>query len=172
VVTAIRPFYFALKLESVATNEFGARYVISVERQNTGRHETHYVSVGDHNNVFSLVGVQGPPESPDALVLKLADSGDTVSLSKGQPYKRLDAYGADIKYNLEHKTWTGCRVGRLLWFAGDVYTIADINSHEVVLSDQSSHRKWPLPYRPGLGVDSDAPSTALPVTNISAGLTP
>jgi serine/threonine protein kinase len=166
VVTAIRPLYFVLNLKSVETNEFGARYVISVERQNTGRQEMHYVSVGDHNNVFSVIGIEGAPENPDALVLKLTDTGKTVSLSKDQPYKRGDTFEADIKYDLEHKTWMRCRAGRQLRFAGDTYTIADINPHEVVVSDQSSHRKWSLPYRPGLSVYSDAPSTAQPVTNI------
>ncbi len=148
VVTAIRPLSFILNLKSVETNEFGARYVISVERQNTGRLELHYVSVGDHNNVFSVVGVNGAPENPDALVLKLTDSGKIVTLSKGQPYERVDAYEADIGYEPEHKTWMRCRVGRQMKFAGDVYTIADINPHEVVVSDQSSHRIWSLPFHP------------------------
>ncbi|MGA3266607.1 MAG: serine/threonine-protein kinase [Verrucomicrobiota bacterium] len=147
VVTAIRPLYFVLNLKSVATNEFGARYVITVERQNTGRQEMHYVSVGDHNSVFTVV-TNGAPGNPDALVLKLADSGEIVTLSNGQPYKRVAAYEAGIKYDPQHMTWMGCRVGRQMRFAGDVYTIADISPHEVVVSDQSSHRKWSLPYSP------------------------
>lgn len=147
VVANIEPLYFVLTLKSVETNEFGARYVISVERQNTGHQETHYVSVGDHNNVFMVV-TNGAPGNPDALILKLADSGDSVALSKGQPYKRADAYEADIKYDPENKSWTRCRVLRQLPFAGDVYTIVDINPREVVISAQSNQRKWSLPYTP------------------------
>ncbi|MGA3266622.1 MAG: hypothetical protein ABSE16_07360 [Verrucomicrobiota bacterium] len=149
VVTNIEPLYFVLTLKSVETNEFGARFVISVDRQNTGHQETHYVSVGDHNSVFTVV-TNGAPGNPDALILKLADSaeGETVTLSKGQPYKRADAYEADIKYDPENKSWPRCRVGRQLSFAGDVYTIVDINPHEVIISAQSNQRKWSLPYTP------------------------
>ena len=33
VVTRITPLYFILTLDSVQTNEFGARYIVGVERQ-------------------------------------------------------------------------------------------------------------------------------------------
>src|SRR5579863_6114623 len=52
VVTNITPLYTIINLDSVTTNELGARYVISVERQAdknpAKRHkQAHYISVGD-----------------------------------------------------------------------------------------------------------------------------
>ncbi len=154
VVTKITPLYLALTLDSVETNEFGARYIISVERQAAAnpamRHkQQRYVSTDDpKKDVFTLVQVKGPPENPDDLVLKLADTGQTITMSKDKPFRRVDAYMADLKYDPESAHWSMQRVGNHLTFAADNYTIVDINSNEVVLSAQSNQKKWTLRYTP------------------------
>jgi hypothetical protein len=154
VVTGITPLYMTLTLDSVETNEFGARYVISVERQAAAypamrRKQQRYVSMDDSKkDVFTLVQVKGPPENPDNLVLKLADTGQTNNVSKDKPFRRVDGYTADLKYDLENRSWSGQRIGNHLRFAGDDYTVVDINSNEVVLSAQSNQKKWTLRYTP------------------------
>jgi hypothetical protein len=154
VVTGITPLYMTLTLDSVETNEFGARYVISVERQAAAyptmrRKQQRYVSMDDSKkDVFTLVQVKGPPENPDNLVLKLADTGQTNNVSKDKPFRRVDGYTADLKYDLENRSWSGQRIGNHLRFAGDDYTVVDINSNEVVLSAQSNQKKWTLRYAP------------------------
>jgi hypothetical protein len=104
--------------------------------------------VGEKKDVFTITEIKGPPENPDGLVLKLADTGETVTLWKGTPYKRVDAYEADLRYDPEKDVWLGQRVGSRLHFAGDDYTIVDIRSDEVVLSAQTNQRKWTLRYAP------------------------
>jgi hypothetical protein len=143
-----------LALESVETNELGARYVVAVERQAAAspamrRKQSRYVSMDDpKKDVFTLLQVKGPPDNPGALVLRLADTGQTITLTNGTPFRRVDAYQADIKYDPERASWTGQRIGNRLRFAGDDYTIVDINSNEVVLSAQSNQKKWTLRYTP------------------------
>jgi hypothetical protein len=153
VVTGITPLYLVLTLDSMETNELGARYIIGVERQAAmnpaQRHkQQRYSSVGEKKDVFTITDVKGPPENPDGLVLKLADTGETVTLRKGTPYKRVDAYEADLRYDPEKDIWPGQRAGNHLHFAGDDYTIVDITSNEVVLSAQTNQRKWTLRYAP------------------------
>jgi hypothetical protein len=154
VVTGVTPLYLVLTLDSVVTNELGARYIMGVERQSALnpalRHkQQRYVSMDDpKKDVFTLVQVKGPPENPDYLVLKLADTGETVMLSKTNRFERVDAYTADLKYDPEKDVWLGQRVGNHLKFAGDDYTIVDIRSNEVVLSAQTNQRKWTLRYAP------------------------
>jgi hypothetical protein len=154
VVTNITPLYLILNLDTVETNELGARYVISVERQAASslamRHkQQRYVSMDDtKKDVFTLLQVKGPPENPEGLVLRLADSGQTITLSKNVPFRRVDAYMADIKYEPEKLSWANQRIGNHLRFAGDDYTIVDISSNEVVLSAQSNQKKWTLRYTP------------------------
>jgi len=154
VVVSISPLYLVLALESVETNELGARYVVAVERQAAAspamrRKQSRYVSMDDpKKDVFTLLQVKGPPDNPGALVLRLADTGQTITLTNGTPFRRVDAYQADIKYDPERASWTGQRIGNRLRFAGDDYTIVDINSNEVVLSAQSNQKKWTLRYTP------------------------
>ncbi len=77
VVTNITPLYLVIRLVSSVTNELGARYNISVERQAAAtfvkrRPTSHYVSLGDKaNDDFELLQVKGAPENPDALVLEI-----------------------------------------------------------------------------------------------------
>jgi hypothetical protein len=153
VITGITPLYLVLTLDSVETNELGARYVIGVERQaamspGLRKKQQRYSSVGEKKDAFTITEVKGAPDNPDNLVLKLPDASETVLLSKGTPFKRVDGYMADLKYDPEKDVWTGQRVGNHLKFAGDDYTIVDIRSNEVILSAQTNQRKWTLRYAP------------------------
>ncbi|HEU5396337.1 MAG TPA: hypothetical protein VFV81_04165, partial [Verrucomicrobiae bacterium] len=87
-VTDITPLYLVISLDGVETNELGARYNVGIERQaaplpalrrKTGR----FVSTDDRKkDLFTLLDVQGPADNPTALVLKLADTGETISISR------------------------------------------------------------------------------------------
>jgi len=156
IVTSVKPLYLVLTLDSVETNLSPARYVVGVDRQAaaspTLRHrQARYVSTDDaKKDVFTLRDVIGPPENPDHLILRLADTGQIIALTNGAPFQRVDGYEADLKYEHEPEktSWSGQRIGSHLRFAGDDYTIVDINSNEVVLSAQSNQKKWTLRYTP------------------------
>jgi hypothetical protein len=154
VVTKITPLYFILSLDSVTTNDLGARYGIGVERQAASnpalrRKLPRFVSADDRKvDLFTLVEVKGAPENPDQLVLKLTDSGDTVSVSKDKPFQRVDGYTADLKYDPERKTFNARRVGALISFGGDDYYIVAIDSNTVILSAQSNQKRTTLQYAP------------------------
>jgi hypothetical protein len=150
-VTRITPLYFILTLDSVQTNQFGARYIVGVERQAESvswrrTKRQHYASVSEKNDAFTITAVQGPPADPAQLILQLTDSGEMVNLSKNKPFRRVDAYMADLKYGPEGRNWEGQRVGDDLKFAGDDYIIVAINQNEVVLSAKSNQKKTTLPY--------------------------
>jgi hypothetical protein len=154
VVTNITPLYLILTLDSVITNEFGARYVISAERQAermpAKRHrQAHYVSAGDKpNDIFGLVQVKGAPENPDALVLKLTDTGDVLSIARDRPFQRVDGYSADFRYDPEKKVFHGRRAGDTVSFGGMDYIVTGVNQNEVILEDPSNQKKTSLPFAP------------------------
>lgn len=154
VVTNIAPLYLVLSLESVATNELGARYVIGVQRQAAAAaakrvKQQRYVSVGDKaNDTFSLLEIKGTPENPDVLVVKLVDSGEIVNILRNQPYRRVDGYTVDFRYDLERKVFLRKRVGEKVSFGGADYLIVDINQNELILADQSNQKKTSLPFAP------------------------
>jgi len=163
VVTNFTPLYFSIALDSVITNTLGnpPRYVFSVTDETATRpgqrHARHqYASKGDtvtdkslgKNEGFTLKEVKGPPENPDQLVLVLADTQATIALSKDKPFRRVDAYSADLKYDLGNFSRAGLRVGDHLAFAGDDYNVIDIQSNAVILLAQSNQKKITLPYTP------------------------
>ncbi len=155
VVTNITPLYTIINLDSVTTNELGARYVISVERQAdknpTKRHkQAHYISVGDRpNDAFGLVRVNGQdPANPDSIDVKLTDTGDIVSIANNKPFKRIDGYTADFRYDLEKRVFHGRRTGDRVSFGGVDYVVGDVNQNELILIDQSNQKKTSLPFAP------------------------
>jgi hypothetical protein len=140
-----------LTLDSVETNEFGARYIIGVERQaapnpSQRSRRQHYSSLNDKNETYTIRAVQGPPEDPTQLVLGLTDSGEEAVLTKDKPFRRVDGFMADLKYDPESKKWANQRVGASLKFGDDEYIIVAINQNEVVLSAKSNQKKTTLPY--------------------------
>lgn len=153
VVTNIQPLYLKLTFDSTMTNEFGARYQIYVEQQAEKlaykrRPQQHFVSVGDKNDTFQLLSVTGDPANPANLMVKLADTGETLKLSQGKPYKRVDGYSADFRYDPEKKVFTGKRVGDRISFGGVDYVVVEINQNALILSDQTNQRKYTLPFAP------------------------
>jgi hypothetical protein len=153
VVAKTAPLYFILTLDSVETNEFGARYIIGVERQAASLQwqrakRQHYASIGDKNEAFTIITVKGPSDNPTQLVLRLTDTGETATLSKNNPFRRVDGYVTDLKYAPEGKSWQDQRVNDVLKFAGDDYIVVAINKNEVVLSAGSNQKKTTLTYNP------------------------
>jgi hypothetical protein len=162
VVAKITPLYFIITLNAVDTNGIAPRYSMSIEDQSAviptqRRKRPHYISKGEtvvdktvsgKNEGFKLDGVKGPPENPDALVLILVDTGATNTLSKSQPFRRVDGYTADLKYSPEKYSGAGLRVGDHMSFANDDYNIIAIGENEVILLAQSNQKKYTLRYAP------------------------
>jgi len=162
VITKITPLYYIITLDSVTTNGLEPRYVLSIEDQTAAipaqRHKRpHYFSkgetvpdrsVGGKNEGFTLKEVKGPPENPDQLVLVLADTQAPATVSKDKPFRRVDGYSADLKYDPANYSRAGQRVGDRLSFAGDDYNVIDIQSNAVILLAQSNQKKFTLPYTP------------------------
>jgi hypothetical protein len=156
VVTKITPLYTILALDSIETNEFGARYVISVEHQaavlpaQRGKRQ-HYASVGEKSiDTFIVIAADGSPDNPAQLklILQLKDTGEKATLSKDKPFYRTDGYSADLKYDPEGKKWQAQRIGADLKFAGDDNIIVAINQDTVILLARSNQKKTTLTYSP------------------------
>ena len=174
VVTNITPLYLVIKLVSSRTNELGARYGISVERQAAASRAKRfptprYVSIGDKaNDDFELLQVKGAPENPEALILKLtgtasgvngANPGVTgmnystgqaepVTISRDKPYLHVEGYTADFRYDPERKAFHDMRIGSKAPFGGVDYVVVEVNQNELILSDQSNQKKTSLPFVP------------------------
>jgi hypothetical protein len=160
VVTKTTPLYLILSLDSIETNSLTtnaqtARFVISVERQAAATpgqrvKRQHYASVGEKVDLFRILEVKGSLEdlAQLQLVLQLMDIPGRVTISKDKPFRRVDGYAADLKYELEGKKWQGQRVGQVLRFAGDDYIIVAISPDSVIIKAKSNDKKTTRPYSP------------------------
>jgi len=151
-VTKLTPLYLTITLDSVHTGEGTSptRYVIGVEREaatevSKRRKKQYYATVDNKNDAFQLRKVDGPADNPTALVLSLTDTGEEVTISKEKPFKRVDGYMVDLKYDLEKKSWTNQRVNSLLRFGDGEYIIVAIAKNEVVVLAKSNQKKTPIP---------------------------
>ena len=142
----------------MSTNTTGVRYAIGVERESAPKPEQrrkkpYYAAVNDKKDVFVIREVKGPPDNPTELVLELNDTAEHVVLKKGIPFKQVDGYTADLKYDPERKTWPGVRAGVTprppMIVAGEEYIIVAITKNEVVLSAKLNNKKTSIPYNPG-----------------------
>jgi hypothetical protein len=150
VVTKVTPLYLTISLDGVNLTEANPRYTINVQneaatdRNKRGR-KPFFTTLNSKNDLFTLREVKGPPETPD-LVLEMADGTGSITLKKGEPYRRVEGYTVDMKYPLENRPpWTGLRVGSVLTFAGEAYNIVAITKTEVVVSAKLNQKKTPVP---------------------------
>lgn len=159
-ITRIAPLYLIITLDaidtnSIATNEMTARFVMSVERQaaavpgQRGKRQ-HYASVGEKIDAFTIRSVKGSLENPAQLelTLQLADTGEQATVSKDKPFRRVDGYSVDLKYDPEGKKWQAQRLNAVLKFYGDDYIIVAINQDSVILLARSNQKKTTLTYSP------------------------
>lgn len=148
-VLKITPLYLILSFDNVETNA-ETRYVIGIERQfatsKSLRHQTRVASVGEKKELFTITKVNGDPVAPDELLLKLTDTGETVTISKGKPFQRADDYVADLRYEPEKKSILNRRVGAIINLNGEDYKLVAIHANEVILSAQSNQKKTILQY--------------------------
>ncbi|EEF61498.1 hypothetical protein [Pedosphaera parvula] len=145
-VMEIRPLYLTLSFDSVS----GKGYLFGVENQagattaKQQKHQTLSSKETPKNDYFTLREAKGPAESPTAFILELNDTGESVNIAPGKPYKRVEGYEADLKYGPENNQMKRKRVGAIVTFAGGQYNIVAISQSNVVLSAKSNDKKTTL----------------------------
>lgn len=140
-LTNTHPLYLEVKF----SGQSGTGYTFTIERQgelNAGkRHTSSYVSKENKSDLLTLKEVKGPPEKPTELDLEWNATGDAIVVTPDKPFRRVDAYSADIKYPPENRTWTDRRVQQALAFANGSYKIVAITQSNVVVLDESNKKK-------------------------------
>jgi hypothetical protein len=151
-ITKMTPLYLKLTLNDVTTMESGVGCKIGIENEAAvnlkDRKREQYCKLGDKKDAFAVRDIKVAPDSPTnaTVILELNDTAQRVTLTRDQPFRRIDGYMVDLKYAPEAKTWTNRRVGSTLSFNGEDYNIVAITENEVVLSAKSNQKKWTIRY--------------------------
>jgi len=145
--TNITALLLRLTFESVSQAADGSpKYLMGIEKQNAARvsdriKKTPYVKMGEKLDTFKLVAVNGPPDNPESVIMESSDTGERVTVSKEQPYKRIEGYQADLKYAPQSKHWDNQRLDGKININGEDYKIVAITPNEVILI-APNQKKW------------------------------
>jgi len=127
------------------------KYHITIRKDtdSNARADSRTVSMSTpHLNIFDLVTVQGPTNEPTALVLKLKDDFEPITVTREKPYARIIGYSADLSYPPSKQNFPHKKTGDSLKLEDDpeTYKIVAITRNEVVLSADSNKRRTILRY--------------------------
>jgi hypothetical protein len=133
-VTNITALYLKLSFNSVSGNSYLVGVVNETSPSPDKRRRETLVSREKKDALFSVQDINGPADKPTDLVLKLAETGETVAIGPGKPpFSRVDGYSADLRYPPEGKSWHAKRKDDTLNFASGQYKIVAITQTNVVL---------------------------------------
>jgi hypothetical protein len=154
-VTGMTPLWTTITLDSVQTNE-PIRYILTVVREIAGtskdRRKQFFAALNEKKEGFTVAEVRGRTDDPAELVLELSDTTNRVALAKDKPFRRVDGYMVDLKYEFGSERWSRTRLregDRIGPFGGESYKIVAIHKNEVTLQAESNKQKTTIPYNPG-----------------------
>ena len=143
-IVEIRPLYLIVTLDRTA----GGGFYLGVLKETVHIRKTQkYAKIGDKielskTEILTIREVKGAIEDPSDLVAELDLNGakETVTISNNKPFKRAEGFAADLKYDLENKTFPNKRIGDVLLFPNENYKIIDIKQNEVTVRALSNYK--------------------------------
>jgi hypothetical protein len=148
-VTAIRPLIYWIAFDKW-NGLSGYSFIITNQAlYPRGRIPNTVYSLNDTNKpLLILREVKGVPENPSELVLEMKDSGERIAVAKDRPFVRTNTYEADLRYNIDNKSFNKEKTNSVVKVGGEDYKIVAINPNEVVMS-AANDKKYTLRYQPG-----------------------
>lgn len=144
VVSNTKPLYLRVAYEGIAGTPENMRYQFAVTREadkvsGKRRKTSMYATPGAKNEVFLLKEIKGPKEDPTEFVIVLLDENQTVTVVKGEEFKRVSGYTATLSYPPENLNFPpDLRKGDKIKFGGETYNIVAIEGADVTLSANSN----------------------------------
>jgi hypothetical protein len=83
------------------------------------------------SGLYIIRGIKGAADDPTDLQLEIPATEETVLISKNNPYKRVDAYLADMKYDPESRSLPKERVNETITLDNEQYKIVEITNNVV-----------------------------------------
>jgi hypothetical protein len=102
-----------------------------------------YAKKGDVNKKWPFIirGIKGAEDNPDELQLEIPETGQTVSISKDNPYKAVDGHTVDLRYEPELRTFNKQKVNDTITLDNEQYKIVEITDRSVTVESISNHKK-------------------------------
>jgi hypothetical protein len=129
-VTNISPLYTVVGYDHPSGD--GPIYIMDIEVHSKKR-PMEYAKIGEKNKsgLYIIRSVKGDENDPAELQLEIPDTGETVWVTTNSPYKRVDGYLADLKYDPESKVLNKERVNEIFTLDNEPYKIVEITNNLV-----------------------------------------
>jgi hypothetical protein len=157
-ITNISPLYTVVAYERCSAPGI---YVFTVQT-NSGRKMTEHPKTGEKtkSGLYIVHGIKGAPDDPESLQLEILDTQESVWISKGNPYKRVDGYVADMKYDPESRNLLKQHVNDNITLDNEQYKIVEITNN--VVRVQSIKNTKVTTIRWSGAAETGAPATMTP----------
>jgi hypothetical protein len=129
-ITNITPLYTVIAYDHPSGN--GAVYIMSVQ-VHSAKQPLEYAKIDEKkkSGLYIIRGIKGAVDNPTDLQLEIPATQETVWISKDNPYKRVDGYLADMKYDPESRSLPKERVNETFTLDGEQYKVVEITSNAV-----------------------------------------
>lgn len=141
MVTKIQALYFELAYEKPSA----AGYWIAVRHLSAKSPTRIYAKLNVKQDLFTIRKINGETNDPTDLVLELPDAGGMVTITKEKPYRKVEAYSADLRYEPDNLTFLNKRVNEVITFGGESYKIIAINENDVRVEAVSTNKRTTIP---------------------------
>jgi hypothetical protein len=126
----ITPLYTVISYDHPSGN--GAIYIMS-NMVHSAKRPLEYAKIDEKtkSGLYIIRGIKGASDDPTDLQLEIPDTQETVWISKGNPYKRVDGYVADLKYDPEQRNLLKEHVNDTFMLDGEPYKVVEITNNVV-----------------------------------------
>jgi hypothetical protein len=131
-VTNITPLYTVISYDHPSIGGTGAVYVMAIQ-EHSAKRPNEYAKKDEKtkSGLYIIRGIKGAPEDPTDLQLEIPATQEMVWITKEKPYKRVDGYTVDMKYEPESLTLLKKRVNDTIVLDNEAYKIVEITNNLV-----------------------------------------
>jgi hypothetical protein len=142
-ITNITPLYTEIAFNHASGS--GGVYVIDIQVHSAKR-APEYAKKDEkpRSGLFMIRGIKGAIDDPTDIELEIPATGETVWIAKGNPYKRVDGYTVDMRYEPEQHTLLKERVNETLTLDGEQYKIVEITNNVVSVKSINNGKITPI----------------------------
>jgi hypothetical protein len=144
-VLEIRPLKFEVIFER--SSEVGGHtftVVQETEARKASRRLQRYYTLGQKSGGLQLVEIKVTPGAEDRFVFEITDTKEVFQVTRSKPFSRIEGYEADLRYELENKTFSDVRSGSPLFFDGAWHKIVVITSTQVRIQTTTTQKQTTL----------------------------
>lgn len=135
-ITKVTPLFMELSYERFTASG----YWVGIRRASLKKPST-YAKLNEKKELFTIKEVRGETNDPTELILALPDMEQPVSISKETPYKRVEGYAVDLRYDPDNLTFSNKKINEVITFGGESYKIIAITENEVRVSAISTDKR-------------------------------